>query len=184
MDRFSRATDGGTPPPDAFDAVVVGGGPSGLSAATWLARYRRRTLVVDAGEHRNQCVEAAHGYLTRDGCNPQEILESARQDLLAYDAAACTSGHVKTIEGSIGDFTVTLTDRRVYTALRVVLCTGVTDEFPDVEGFATHYGASVFHCAACDGYESRIVTWSCWVGVITCPASPSSFSIGRVQSRW
>ena len=38
------------------DAVVVGGGAGGLSAAMWLGRYRRSTLVVDAGEQRNALV--------------------------------------------------------------------------------------------------------------------------------
>jgi thioredoxin reductase len=139
----------------AFDAIVVGGGPSGLSAATWLARYRRRTLLVDAGEHRNKHVDAAHGYLTRDGAAPQEILDAARRDLAAYDGARCVDGDVAAIEGSLGNFDVQLVDGRVYRALRIVLCTGVKDVFPDVEGFTNHYGASVFHCAACDGYESR-----------------------------
>ena len=39
--------------------------------------------------------------------------------------------------------------------LRLVLATGVVDRFPEVQGFFEHYGASVFHCAMCDGYEAE-----------------------------
>jgi thioredoxin reductase len=42
-----------------------------------------------------------------------------------------------------------------YRAHRLVLATGVRDESPPVSGFHEHYGASVFHCSACDGYEAR-----------------------------
>ena len=69
-----------------WDAVVVGGGPAGLAAATWLARYRRRTLVLDHGQHRNRHVDLSHGYLTRDPAPPTEILEAARADVRRYHA--------------------------------------------------------------------------------------------------
>lgn len=144
-----------TAEPAPFDAVVVGGGPAGLAAATWLARYRRRTLVIDGGRPRNAAVERSHGYLTRDGARPLDLVAAARADLDRYGVADLVDGEVVSVEGSIGDFTVRSADGRVWRALRVVLCTGVEDVFPEVEGFDEHYGASIFHCAACDGYEAR-----------------------------
>ena len=138
-----------------WDAIVVGGGPSGLSAATWLGRYRRHTLLVDAGDHRNKAVEKAHGYLTRDPVSPREILEAACRDLDRYSCVERLDGEVVSIEGECGGFDVTTADGTVRRALRVVLCTGVTDRFPEVDGFAEHYGASLFHCPSCDGYEAR-----------------------------
>lgn len=47
--------------PEVFDVLVVGGGPAGLSAALWLGRYRRRTMLVDRGDHRNDATDLAHG---------------------------------------------------------------------------------------------------------------------------
>ena len=137
-----------------WDAVVVGGGPAGLSAATWLARYRRRTLVVDAGEPRNRAVEATHGYLSRDGASPSSILDAAAEDLDAYPCIERRVGEVVDLGGECGGFTATLDDGHPVEARRVVLATGVLDAVPDLEGFDEHYGASVFHCPSCDGYEA------------------------------
>ena len=55
------------------DVIVVGGGPAGLAAATWLARYRRRVLVVDSGEYRNRWVTNMHGYLGWDPAEPDML---------------------------------------------------------------------------------------------------------------
>ena len=48
-----------------------------------------------------------------------------------------------------------VTEAERLTGRRLVLTTGVKDHFPDVEGFLEHYGASVFHCPSCDGYEAK-----------------------------
>ena len=151
-----------------WDAIVVGGGPAGLSAATWLARYRRRTLVIDAGEHRNRTVEATHGYLTRDGDSPTDILAAAVADLDAYRCVERRPGEIVDVGGECGAFAVTTADGEVFRAQRLVLATGVIDAVPDLEGFDEHYGADVFHCPSCDGYEAAdrhvvVLGWSAHV---------------------
>jgi thioredoxin reductase len=138
-----------------LDAIVVGGGPAGLSAATWLARYRRTVLVLDSGEYRNRWADAAHGYLGRDPVHPAELLGRARADLCAYPTAEVRPERaVKATPDGAGGFEV-LTETGRLEGRRLVLATGVRDEFPDVEGFFDHYGASVFHCPSCDGYEAK-----------------------------
>ncbi len=137
------------------DVVVVGGGPSGLAAALWLARYRRSVVVIDSGEYRSARVERSHGYLGRDPQRPTELLSTGRDELLAYPTASI----LRTSSTSIrrrpdGRFDVE-TEQHPLLAHRVVLATGVQDAFPEVDGFDEHYGASVFHCPACDGYEAR-----------------------------
>lgn len=151
----------------AYDAVVVGGGPAGITAATWLARYRRRTLLVDAGEHRNRWVEQSHGYFSRDPASPAELLRTACAQLDAYPLVTRVSGCVTSIARA-GDEFVVRSDAGTHTCLRVVLATGVVDAFPEVEGFFDHYGASVFHCPSCDGYEARgcnvvVLGWNAYV---------------------
>ena len=149
---------------ERWDVVVVGGGPAGLAAATWLARYRRRTLVIDAGDHRNKHVGRTHGYLTRDGATPSELLETACADLDDYAHVERRAGTVDAVTGAIGRFRVAI-DGETLRARRIVLATGVVDELPRVDGVHEHYGESLFHCPSCDGYEARgrdvvVLGWS------------------------
>jgi thioredoxin reductase len=142
-------------PQHVRDAVVVGGGPAGLSAATWLARYRRRVLLVDAGEPRNRWVERTHGYLGNDPVAPGELLARARDQLAAYPFAERMEGRVVRARGTLGRFEVELDGGDCIAARRLVLATGVRDAFPKVDRFFDHYGADVFHCSSCDGYEAN-----------------------------
>ena len=138
----------------ARDVVVVGGGVGGLSAAVWLGRYRRGTLVVDSSDQRNLPSLKSHGYLTRDGVSPQEFLELAQRDATAYQSVRVESGEVTSISRAGDDFEVGIGDSRVV-AHRIMLATGVRDVHPDIPGFDDLYGRSVFHCSCCDGYEAR-----------------------------
>jgi thioredoxin reductase len=138
--------------PLEVDVVVVGGGPAGLSAASWIGRYRRSVVVLDSGDHRSGMVERSHGYLGRDPQRPIDLIERGREEVLAYPTASIRSAHVDKIERqhdglfAVGDDLL---------AHRVVLALGVEDVKPQVGGFDDHYGASLFHCPACDGYEAR-----------------------------
>ena len=144
--------------PRPFDAVVVGGGPAGLAAATWLGRYRRRTLLIDSGSYRNWCVEHAHGYLGGDPCSPEDLRTTARKELSKYSTVEVREGCVTAVRGSIDEFEIEIEiddSGPPEVARRVVIATGVRDDFPEVGGFFDHYGADVFHCPSCDGYEAR-----------------------------
>src|SRR4051812_36147930 len=70
-----------------YDVVVVGGGAAGLSAALVLGRARRRVAVIDAGEPRNAPAHHMHGFLSRDGFPPDELLRLAREEVTGYGAA-------------------------------------------------------------------------------------------------
>lgn len=141
--------------PITHDAVVVGGGPAGLAAATWLARYRRDVVLVDAGNQRARRVEWSHGYLGRDPQHPMDLVAVARRHLLEYPTASHVDAEVVAARADGERFVLDLDDGRELSALRVVLATGVADTFPDIDGFAEHYGASAFHCPACDGYDAQ-----------------------------
>lgn len=135
-----------------LDAIVIGGGPAGLAAATWLGRYRKRTLVIDAGDHRNKAVTRTHGYLTRDGATPHQLLDAARRDLDGYAHVELVQDEVVRVTGS---FSVELASGATHDARRIVLATGVVDELPRVDGVDEHYGEDLFHCPSCDGFEAR-----------------------------
>jgi thioredoxin reductase len=135
------------------DVIICGGGPAGLAAALWLGRYRRKALLVDKGEQRNLSSSAAHGYLTRDGVTPLEFLDEARAELEPYDTVTTIYGTADSARGRQGNFTVAI-EGQEHQAKRVILATGVKDVLPDLPGFNSLYGTSLFHCPCCDGYEA------------------------------
>lgn len=66
-------------PKGAWDVIIVGAGPAGLSAALILGRCLRRVLVCDAGQPRNAAAHELHGFLTRDTVPPAELLRLGRE---------------------------------------------------------------------------------------------------------
>lgn len=140
----------------SVDVCVVGGGPAGLAAATWLGRYRRSTVVLDSGTHRNRWVEHAHGYLGSDPVNPAALLDRARKDLEQYETVSIRAADAVSAQCSVdGLFSLALDDGEEIHAQRVILAMGVKDAFPDISNFFDFYGRSIFHCPSCDGYEAR-----------------------------
>ncbi|MEW6373222.1 MAG: NAD(P)/FAD-dependent oxidoreductase [Pseudomonadota bacterium] len=136
-----------------FDVIVVGGSYAGLSAATQLARARRRVLVIDAGQRRNRYANHSHGFLTQDGTEAAAIAAIGRAQLQAYPTVAWREGRATHATAEGDGFRVTLDDGARVTSRRLVLAGGVTDELPPVEGLAERWGRSVFHCPYCHGYE-------------------------------
>jgi thioredoxin reductase len=133
-----------------YDVAVIGGGPAGLSAAFWLARYRRRVIVFDNGDPRNEPAWAVHGYPGLPDVPPLEFRKRLRDQALSAGAEMCT-GTVENLAGKEDDFTVTLTNGARHTARRVVLAYGLRNDLPSIPGFDEMYGRSVFHCPDCDG---------------------------------
>lgn len=135
-----------------WDAVVVGGGVAGLSAAQMLGRARRRTLVIDAGAPRNRFAAHMHGVLGHDGADPAALLERGRAEVEAYGVTV-ERGVVTRVD-DLGDcLRLTRADGTADRARAVVLTAGVVDELPDIPGLAERWGRDVLHCPYCHGYE-------------------------------
>jgi thioredoxin reductase len=135
---------------ERLDVAVVGGGPAGLSAALWLARYRRRVRVFDAGDPRNAATWGVHGYPGLQDPTPQELrgaLEAQARDAGAEHESIA----VQAVEGREDSFTVTLDDGRQLGARRILLATGLRDVVPEIPGLQTFFGGSIWHCPDCDG---------------------------------
>jgi thioredoxin reductase len=139
----------------AYDCIIVGAGPAGLSAALMLGRCRRTVLVCDAGEPRNARAAELHSYLTRDGIRSSEFLRLAKEELGRYSTVELRSVEVVDANHSSDGFTVVCADGTVVSSRKLLLATGVIDELPDIEGLAPLYGISVHHCPYCDGWEWR-----------------------------
>jgi thioredoxin reductase len=136
-----------------FDVIVAGGGPAGLSAALMLGRCRRTVLVCDLGQARNRRARALHGYLSRDGIAPSELVAIGQSELQAYGIEVRREG----VTGAFWrdtHFDVSM-GGGCEQARYLLIATGVIDDLPAVPGLDDCYGQSVFHCPYCDGWEWR-----------------------------
>ncbi len=135
-----------------FDVVIIGGGPAGLSAALNLGRGRKRVLLCDSGPRRNAAAEQIHGFVTQDGTPPTEFRRIGRRQLETYPNVEARDVAVEEIRGERGAFQVRLSTGQVE-ARRILLCTGMIDELPDLEGFRELWGGAIFQCPYCHGWE-------------------------------
>lgn len=135
---------------DRYDAVVIGGGPAGLAAALWLARYRLHVRLLDSGDPRNAPTWAVHGYLGLPEVPPLELRRIAREQAIAA-GAELEAATVESVHGSCDDFRVRLSDERELGARRVLFATGLRDIIPEIPGLLDYYGTGIWHCPDCDG---------------------------------
>lgn len=138
-----------------YDAVVVGAGPAGLSAALVLGRARRNVLVLDSGEPRNAAARRAHGFFTRDHTRPSELLAMGREQIKHYPNVRFETDEVLTVEAMDGGFEVRTAIGHTIAARSLFLATGVQDELPAISGLPENWGSRVHHCPYCDGWEHR-----------------------------
>jgi len=141
------------------DIVIIGGGPSGLSAALALGRARKRVLLCDAGPRRNAAAVHMHNFVTRDGTPPEEFRRIARGQLAAYANVEIRDTGVVAIGGERNAFTIRLGAGDEVRARRILLATGMVDEMLPIEGFRELWGHSIFQCPYCHGWEIQDHHW-------------------------
>lgn len=141
------------------DVVIIGGGPSGLSAALALGRARKRVLLCDAGPRRNAAAVHMHNFVTRDGTPPEEFRRIARDQLASYSNVAIRDTGVVAISGERNAFKLRLSGGDEVRARRVLLATGMVDEMLPIDGFRELWGHSIFQCPYCHGWEIQDQRW-------------------------
>jgi thioredoxin reductase len=140
---------------EVLDAIVIGGGPAGLSAALVLGRCLRRVLVCDAGHPRNEPARIFNGFLSRDGSSPAEFLQICRDQLRRYETIEFRKVKVVDVERGDCRFTAILETGERVAGRMLLLATGLVDELPQIENFRQFYGSTVHNCPYCDGWECR-----------------------------
>lgn len=141
---------------EQVDVLIVGGGPAGLTAAIYLARFNRRVLVVDDGNSRAKWIPRSHNHAGfPDGINGEDLLRRMSQQAQRYGATTLEA-RIDTLEGQAEAFIARSGDLTI-TARAVLLATGVTNRRPAIDG-ETHSDALnrglLRYCPVCDGYEA------------------------------
>lgn len=138
-----------------FDCLIIGGGPAGLTAATYLGRFRRKVLVVDAGESRARWIPLTHncpGF--PDGIAGPDLLASLREQAVRY-GAELVQGTVEAL-GSDGERGFQIDTPVPIRARTVLVATGIIDTLPPIEDAEAAINAGRLRlCPICDGYEAR-----------------------------
>ncbi|MDP3403177.1 MAG: NAD(P)/FAD-dependent oxidoreductase, partial [Brevundimonas sp.] len=136
------------------EILIIGAGPAGLTAATYLSRFRRRVLVADGGAPRARWIPVSHnmpGF--PEGITGDAILNRMTDQAVEY-GAVIESGRVETLTRERGLFVARLNGRDVRVRA-VLLATGVIDHHPDLPGVERAIERSLVRiCPICDGYEA------------------------------
>lgn len=138
-----------------LDCVIVGGGPAGLTAALYLARFHLSVLVIDGGNSRAATIPISRNHAGfPDGINGGDLLGRMRQHLEPYSVER-REGHVRKIARHDESFQVSFEDQMI-SAKTVLLATGVINHRPrmpdEMHDEALEKGL-VRYCPVCDGYE-------------------------------
>jgi thioredoxin reductase (NADPH) len=153
---------------DTYDCAIIGGGPAGLTAAIYLARFRRRVVLYDRGGSRAALIPTSHNHAGfPDGIAGKELLARMRAQAEKYGA--------ELRQGDVGAVTAEGEDWRLAgegigaTARTVLFATGVDNRRPEMDE-ATHRAAlgsgKLRYCPICDGWEAGGVGFENRIGVI------------------
>jgi thioredoxin reductase (NADPH) len=149
-----RSPKSRTPQRASCDVAVIGGGPAGLSAAIYLARFNRTVVVIDDGEGRSTAHQVNENYLGF----PRGI---AARDLRKKGAAQAARFGATFLDACVtsvresGDGFALRCGRKVVHARAIIVATGVIDDFPKIADVEQYVGRSLFWCITCDGWKTR-----------------------------
>jgi thioredoxin reductase (NADPH) len=137
-----------------LDCLIVGAGPAGLTAAIYLARFRRRIAVHDAGHSRATYIPKTRNYPGfPEGISGDELLARLREQAQRY-GAAITRGVIASLalEGAI--FIAKTEAGAEVRARKVLLATGIVDNEPEISNLREAVEAGCIRlCPICDGHE-------------------------------
>jgi thioredoxin reductase (NADPH) len=137
-----------------WDCVIVGAGPAGLSAAVYMGRFRRSTLVLDSGDGRWSYGQVNDNYLGFPGGVRARRLHSLGRAQAQRFGVKFRDAVVTRLESAPSGYR--LHHRGGQAAARTVIwAAGVRDLWPDFPGVRRLVGKRLFWCIVCDGWRAR-----------------------------
>jgi thioredoxin reductase (NADPH) len=137
-----------------LDAVVIGAGPAGLTAAIYLGRFKRNFVVLDGGDSRAAWIPRSRNHPGfPDGVAGADLIARMRSQAERY-GARIEPAVVQSLDLGADGFVLTVADRKIKAA-NVLLATGVRDNEPPLPDVAEAIRTSLLRiCPICDGYEA------------------------------
>lgn len=141
-------------PGRVIDCLVIGGGPAGLTAAIYLARFNRKVAVVDDGDSRARLIPKTHNYPGfADGISGPKLLAFLREQADRYEVRRIEDRVARLGRETCGF--VAEASRGQLAASRVILATGLVDKCPPIPRLDDAVATGlVRYCPVCDAFEA------------------------------
>jgi thioredoxin reductase len=137
------------------DIAIVGGGPAGLSAAIWSARYLHSVCLIDSGDPRNWETLGINGFLGLDEIRPPELRGRGRDTCRSLGVGLVDGVVLRVEQTGDDDFLIQLEGGDRIVSKRLLLAIGIRDVWPDIAGIEHAYGSDAHVCPDCDGFDAR-----------------------------
>ncbi len=141
--------------PKKFEAIIIGGSYSGLSAAMALGRSLRNVLIIDSGLPCNRQTPHSQNFITQDGATPKEISQKAKSQVLKYNTVNFIEDIAIKGKQANDAFHILTASGKEFETKKLIFATGIKDIMSSIKGFSDCWGISVVHCPYCHGYEIK-----------------------------
>ncbi|MEC4804207.1 MAG: NAD(P)/FAD-dependent oxidoreductase [Jaaginema sp. PMC 1079.18] len=145
-----------------YDAIIVGGGMGGLSAAIYLARYGLKCLIVEKGRGRSVWMQDLRNYVGLDpDTRGSDIINHSTKQAVEWGADHLR-GYVEEVTDEGETFAVRIKVGRknstypIFRSKYLIAASGVIDKLPQLDDMQNVYdyaGYTLHVCMICDGFD-------------------------------